>query len=89
MDSANIAPITTLHLDGVERWNVFRRLRELSIPCHCSYGHPLEVRVETVAAAIQVWSVVQQCFSPRSTLIDRLERCWCKKTSSCQDNPTI
>jgi hypothetical protein len=79
MDTADIPPIATLELDYIERWNVFRRLNELSIPCQCAYGKPLRVNIETAATAIQVWSVTQQCLLPRSHLVARLERCWREK----------
>ncbi|NER79130.1 MAG: hypothetical protein F6K42_06025 [Leptolyngbya sp. SIO1D8] len=70
---------TTLELDRIERWNVFNRLKALSIQCQCACGQPLKVNVETVTDAIQVWSVVQQFTSPPLTLINYLERCWKQK----------
>ena len=86
MSTPDVPPIATLELDCIERWSVFRRLKELSIPCQCSCGQPLKVKINTVATAIQVWSVTQQCLSPRSTLVARLERCWHGKVSYGRDD---
>jgi hypothetical protein len=72
-----IAPnSTTLQLDRIDRWSVFKRLQELSIPCQCACGQPLQVSIETATTAVQVWSVLQQFISTRHTAIDYLERCW-------------
>ena len=76
MDATKLTSTTTLHLDRVERWNVFNRLRELSIPCECACGQPLQVTIETATIACQVWSVVQRCTLSRHASIDYLERCW-------------
>ncbi|MEM9009307.1 MAG: Asr1405/Asl0597 family protein [Cyanobacteria bacterium P01_F01_bin.86] len=82
MDAPKIGSTTTLEIDPIERWNVFYRLQELSIPCQCACGQPLQVNVATAAAAIQVWSVVRQFVSPRSLSVDHLNRCWKKQMAS-------
>jgi len=66
---------SVLHIDRVERWNIYSRLQQLDVPCSCSNGQPLRVEVDTAASVIQLWSVVQQFTAPRHTLIKRLERC--------------
>lgn len=76
MDATEISPVTTLEIDRIERWNVFKRLQELSIPCQCTCGQPLQVRVETATAAIQVWSVIKQLTLPSVSSIEHLKRCW-------------
>lgn len=70
--------LAVLELNAIARWDVCNRLRELSIPCHCANGQPLQVDVSTVNSAIQVWCVVQQLTASRETTVDRLERCWRK-----------
>ena len=66
----------SIEINYVERWNVFNRLQELSIPCQCTCGQPLQVQVETATAAIQVWSVIQHLTLPRLASVEHLERCW-------------
>lgn len=75
-DDSTSALIVTLEIDRIDRWNVFARLRHLSIICCCHSGQPLRVKAETPTAVAQVWSVVQQVTSSRETLVDHLERCW-------------
>ncbi|HEY9649192.1 MAG TPA: Asr1405/Asl0597 family protein [Coleofasciculaceae cyanobacterium] len=59
-----------------DRWQVYRRLQELSIPCHCGMNKPLVAQVNDVAAAIQLWSVVRPLNVSRRDLITWLEQCW-------------
>ena len=66
----------TLALNSIDRWAAFERLKSLSIPCHCSINRPLCVEIKTAAAALQVWSVVQQVTQPRLALAGHLEICW-------------
>lgn len=63
-------------LDRIAQWDVYQRLQELSIPCECKSGQPLRVSIDTVPAAIQLWSVIQSFTSLKQTKIDYLERCW-------------
>lgn len=60
----------------VDRWQIYRRLQELKIPCQCSTGKPLTVSIETPTAAVQVWSVARQPSIGRSQLINWLDRCF-------------
>ncbi len=59
-----------------DRWQVYRRLQELSIPCECGTNQPLRYQIKDVTAAIQLWSVVRQLTVPRQELASWLERCW-------------
>ncbi len=59
----------------VERWEAYRRLQELEIPCFCSTNQPLQVHIQTVTAAVQVWSITRQLTTPRHRLAYWLERC--------------
>lgn len=63
-------------IQGVQRWNVYHRLQQLEIPCHCRPHHPLQVQIDTPTAAIQLWSVLQQLTANRQSHIQRLQRCW-------------
>lgn len=59
-----------------DRWQVYRRLQELGIPCECGTNQPLRYQIKDVTAAIQLWSVVSQLTVPRPELACWLERCW-------------
>lgn len=76
MSEAETESMTALMLDCIERWNVYRRLQELSIQCDCAPGKSLEVRVHTPTDAIQVWGVVRQFTAPRQVTVAHLDRCW-------------
>jgi len=59
-----------------DRWEVYRRLQELEIPCQCGTNRPLSYQINDVASAIQLWSVVRHLTLPRCELASWLERCW-------------
>jgi len=67
---------TVVELDRMARWDVYLRLQELSIPCKCKLGVPLQVQVNSVAEAIQLWCVVQSCTAEKVSRVAHLERCW-------------
>jgi hypothetical protein len=67
---------TLVELDRMVRWDVYLRLQGLSIPCQCKLGAPLQVQVDGVAAAIQLWCVVQSCTADKVSRTAHLERCW-------------
>lgn len=71
---------TVVELDRVNRWNVYRRLQELDLVCECGSDRPLAVAIDTPAAALQVWGVVQAITRSKLTLTDHLERCWQQRT---------
>ncbi|MEM7554123.1 MAG: Asr1405/Asl0597 family protein [Cyanobacteria bacterium P01_A01_bin.84] len=59
-----------------DRWEIYRRLQELDIPCWYGEEKVLTVTINHVAAAIQVWSVMRSLNASRRDLILGLERCW-------------
>jgi len=65
-----------LHLDPVDRWTVFARLQELSVPCECACGQPLRVEATSPTAVLQIWSVVRHSSLSREAAIAVLETCW-------------
>ena len=58
------------------RWQIRRRLDELSIDAVCQKDGSLVVEVDNGIAIAQVHSVVRQVTGSRPTLADWLERCW-------------
>jgi hypothetical protein len=81
MDQSSISSPTqqVVTIPRGDRWQVYQRLQELEIPCSCSGDGYLQVEVNTPAAALQLWSVVQQLQAPRRELIFWLRRCWQQK----------
>jgi len=65
-----------IEVSRVDRWTVCLRLQELGIVCKCSSEQPLWAEINTVAASVQLWSVVRQLTSSRQELVQGLERCW-------------
>jgi spore coat protein U-like protein len=74
--SSELEANQVIEIDFADRWQVYRRLQELSISCQCATNQPLNVQIDNVTAAIQLWSVVRQLTLPRSELAYWLERCW-------------
>ncbi|WP_052050347.1 Asr1405/Asl0597 family protein [Leptolyngbya sp. KIOST-1] len=76
-DLYTIAPAkTVVELDRINRWTVYHRLQALGLACDCGCDRPLSVAIDTPAAALQVWSVVQATTQSKLSLTDHLERCW-------------
>ncbi|HSM84020.1 MAG TPA: hypothetical protein VLS96_20180 [Nodosilinea sp.] len=69
-------PATTVELDRITRWAVYRRLQELEMGCDCGCDRTLTVAIHTPADALLLWSVVQTATQPKPALADHLERCW-------------
>lgn len=65
-----------LEVQCEDRWQVYHRLKELDIPCKCASYQPLNVQVDSVLTAVQLWSVVRQVTAPRWVLVQLLENCW-------------
>ncbi|MGK7915249.1 MAG: Asr1405/Asl0597 family protein [Prochloraceae cyanobacterium] len=65
---------------GSARWEIYRRLQELQIPCQCGYNQPLQVQIESPTTAIQLWSVFRHSSVSRDDLVSWLEGCWRMKT---------
>jgi hypothetical protein len=59
-----------------DRWQAYRRLQELGIPCSCTSGQPLQVTVNNPSAAVQLWSVIRQFNEPHYQLAVWLNSCW-------------
>ncbi|MGP1371771.1 MAG: Asr1405/Asl0597 family protein [Almyronema sp.] len=76
MDSVQPDLSSLPQLDRIERWNIYNRLQELAILCHCAKGQPLQVQINTVTELVQLWSVIQQFTAPRQTQLAYIERCW-------------
>jgi hypothetical protein len=59
-----------------DRWQIHRRLHQLSIQSVCDPNGSLIVEVNNGVAIAQIHSVVRQIVGSRSTLLDWLEACW-------------
>jgi hypothetical protein len=80
-----IAIDTAIDIDAIDRWNVYHRLQQLSIPCWCQSGQPLQVRVNSVASAVQLWGVIRRVTASRPECIHWLHRCWQLSSQSVPD----
>jgi len=58
------------------RWQVYRRLKELGISCWCPQDGTLWVEIEGCVGATLLRSTVHQFTSSRLELADWLDRCW-------------
>lgn len=65
-----------VEVEWLDRWQVYRRLQELGVPCQCAINQPLMVQIASDVAAVQLWSVVRQLTAPRQELLCWLDRCW-------------
>lgn len=74
--SSKIETKQEIEISWGDRWQVYRRLQELAIPCECGTNQPLRYQIQDVTAAMQLWSVVRQLTVPRRELASWLERCW-------------
>ncbi|MEL7034313.1 MAG: Asr1405/Asl0597 family protein [Cyanobacteria bacterium J06592_8] len=59
-----------------DRWQVYRRLQELGIPCSCEVDQPLRVQINSGSHALQLSSVLKQFTGSRQELLAGLERSW-------------
>ena len=71
---AFVSQVAKIHRS--DRWSVYRRLRELNIPCWCPEDGSLWVEINPCIHGILLRSTVQQFVSTRSELTHWLERCW-------------
>lgn len=65
-----------IEINWGDRWQVYYRLQELEIKSECVCNQPLRVEINTVNAAVQLWSVVRPLTANRCDLVRSLERCW-------------
>jgi len=77
MEQSSINPIDSeeVVVCRCDRWQVYRRLQTLEIPCCCNGNGGLEVEINSPLAAIQLWCVIKQLTAPRSELVAQLNRC--------------
>lgn len=76
LDDPSFLTSGVIEIPCENRWQVYRRLQELEIPCWCSGYQPLQVQVSGSTTAIQIRSVVKQATMPRQILVHWLEACW-------------
>lgn len=79
MNSPNLDTSATceiVEINWADRWPVYKRLQELEISCWCSINQPLQVQINTLTEAIQLFSVVKQFTRSRQESIESLEHCW-------------
>jgi len=60
----------------IDRWRIYHRLQELTIPCWCLDDGSLRVEVQSGMGALLLRSVVQQFLASRQEMVGWLERCW-------------
>ncbi|MBD1814611.1 Asr1405/Asl0597 family protein [Microcoleus vaginatus] len=65
-----------VQVSWLDRWQVYKRLQELEIPCWCAVDQPLRAKVNTAKQAAQLMSVLRQVSAPRDELVEWLECCW-------------
>ncbi|MDX2096289.1 MAG: hypothetical protein SFW36_00815 [Leptolyngbyaceae cyanobacterium bins.59] len=83
--SSHATPGQCVAVPLCDRWRVYHRLQELTIPCACLSDGSLRVEVNHGIALILVWSALQQFTSTRQELVDWLDRCW-STTVICKTN---
>ena len=66
--------VVTIQLS--DRWQIYHRLQALDIFCQCGTNKPLQVQVDDIYTAIQLWSVAQQFNASRGELVHWLNQCW-------------
>ncbi|MFM9267339.1 Asr1405/Asl0597 family protein [Tychonema sp. BBK16] len=65
-----------VQVSWLDRWQVYRRLQELEIPCWCGVDRPLRAQINTTKQAAQLISVLKQVSASRAELVEWLECCW-------------
>jgi hypothetical protein len=76
LSDSNLSSEMTIDLHVGDRWQIYRRLQELGIPCHCRAHQPLRVEVNNGCTLIQLWSVIRQFDAPKEENVEQLKRCW-------------
>ena len=59
-----------------DRWHIYHRLQQLTIPCWYLPNGALQVEIQGGLHAWLVWSVVRQFSATRKDLVDWLDQCW-------------
>ena len=65
-----------IQVNPIARWEIYYRLQDLSIPCICETGEPLQVCVQSTLEAVQLWSVVKHVTGSRHEQVEWLNTCW-------------
>lgn len=68
--------IDVIDIKSIERWELYRRLQELGIPCSCATNQPLQVEVDNSLAIVQLVCVFRQLTKSRGELVGYLNNCW-------------
>ena len=63
-------------IQSSDKWQIYHRLQALDIACQCRTNKPLQVKVDDIQTAIQLWSVAKQFTASRRELVCWLNRCW-------------
>ncbi|MBP0019186.1 MAG: hypothetical protein J7647_16750 [Cyanobacteria bacterium SBLK] len=71
---ALVSPVA--NISRSDRWMLYRRLQELTIPCWCLPDGSLWVGIRHGLQALLLRSTVLQSVATRQESIDWLERCW-------------
>ena len=71
-----LAVCEIVQVSWLDRWQVYKRLQELEIPCWCGVDQPLRAQINTVKQAAQLISVLRQVSASRAELAEWLEGCW-------------
>lgn len=74
--SSEIEKKYVVGVNWADRWQVYRRLQELDIPCWCETNQPLMVEIDNPLAAVQFWCVMRRLTASRQDLIWSLENSW-------------
>lgn len=72
----NVAVVDIVSVPRTDRWRVYYRLQELTIPCSCLADGSLRVELQNGTSLLLLRSVVQQFVAPRQEAVNWLERCW-------------
>ncbi len=78
MSTFNLNPDTCeiSEISWIDRWEVYKRLRELDINCWCEAEKPLRVQLKNINEATQLDSVLKQFTANRQELVRLLQNCW-------------
>ena len=68
--------VDIVNIKTVERWEIYRRLQELEIPCQCSSNQPLQIEIDNPLTIVQLFYVFRQLTGSRGELIAYLDDCW-------------
>ncbi len=68
--------VDIVDIKSTEKWEIYRRLQELGIPCSCATNQPLQIEVDNPLAIVQLVYVFRQLTVSRYELVDYLNSCW-------------